>query len=1043
MNRSFRSLSSCVEILEARIAPAATATVNATVLQIVGDAVNSDTILIKEKSGDATMIDVVITDSGVPATFSFAKASFNSILVMDTGSIGNSVILDFNGDPLSNGAVEKGFTFLASGSVRDKLTIQRAVGAVTWNPEGIVNNKGTVQVQLAALATLNYQGLGGGLVFLNNSLVTMTTAVGNDTYTINSASGGTTISGGNPVASHAATFSGNISLTIDLGTNDGSSPIADSLTVNSLDPSLKALNIVLGAGDDTLTFGAGVTSGQLLAGGRGLVIDGGNGTGDTLNVLAPGATRSATTNQIAFNSTEAFRLQPTGFENFGAGPTLLQRDLTLSQTADVTTANPGSVIHYTLEYRNGGTEAATGSILTETLPAGTTFNAGQSSAGWTTSDGVHYNLAIGALAANSTAKTAVFAVTVGSAPSTSVVSNSASIASDAADADTSNNTSNLDVTTAAADLSLTVTDGQPTAAPGGLLVYTITAANLSAFLSGSATLTAAVPANAVFDLAHSSSGWGLSDGASAASVGTLVLGTLAGGGSGAVTFAVRVDGTLSPGATEVLFSTSVAQSGAGVEANFANNTATDTDTLQAAPDLVVKLTDNVSTYRVVQGGSIVYEIRYENIGNQGATAVGLTLTLSAGATFDPLHSDARWTSLGNGLYGLKLGALTAYPGENADLTGAHAGSVDFAVTIDHPFPADQSSLDAIVSIADDGSNGADPTSSNNSSSGNALIYKGIFAASQGIADARKRPQVSMVTVYDSNTQEHLYSFAPYAGYRGSVRIAVADVNGDGFDDIITAKATGTGQIMAFDGVTGTRLDSFGVIDAFGTKAGGAYIAAGDVTGDGLADIVVGSSIGHGTVKIFDGVTHGEVASYTPFGAKFRGGVRVAVAPDAGGGAGDVVAAQNYGGGKVRIFDGTSITPAKTIEVSTPKYRGGVSIAVGQMNSDGIADLIVGQNSGKGGFVRVFDGSTGAQLTSINPFGQTRAGVRVAATDLNGDGIAEIIAGSGVRGGSLVKIYDGVGYGLEDSLTAFATAPQVSLFTAATSVISAPRPTVPV
>ena len=56
--------------------------------------------------------------------------------------------------------------------------------------------------------------------------------------------------------------------------------------------------------------------------------------------------------------------------------------------------------------------------------------------------------------------------------------------------------------------------------------------------------------------------------------------------------------------------------------------------------------------------------------------------------------------------------------------------------------------------------------------------------------------------------------------------------------------------------------------------GGVTVAAGDITGDTRADLVVGKAIG-GTLRVLDGVTGATVMTKSPFGSMFLGGVNVA------------------------------------------------------------------------------------------------------------------------------------------------------------------------
>jgi hypothetical protein len=104
-------------------------------------------------------------------------------------------------------------------------------------------------------------------------------------------------------------------------------------------------------------------------------------------------------------------------------------------------------------------------------------------------------------------------------------------------------------------------------------------------------------------------------------------------------------------------------------------------------------------------------------------------------------------------------------------------------------------------------------------------------------------------------------------------------------------------------------------------------------------------------------------------------------------------------------------------IEDPDYRGGGRVALGDLNADGKLDLIVG--AGKGGSTRtaVFDGGgllrgkaappkVVGDFFAIPDTLNLRDGVYVAAGDLNADGRAELIVGSGTGGGPRLLVLDG-------------------------------------
>jgi len=106
---------------------------------------------------------------------------------------------------------------------------------------------------------------------------------------------------------------------------------------------------------------------------------------------------------------------------------------------------------------------------------------------------------------------------------------------------------------------------------------------------------------------------------------------------------------------------------------------------------------------------------------------------------------------------------------------------------------------------------------------------------------------------------------------------------------------------------------------------------------------------------------------------------------------EIIAGAGVGGGPhVRVFhkDGRVINPGFFAYDSA--FRGGVNVAAGDLNGDGIDEIITGPGTGGGPQIRVFnkDGKISADFFAFED--ADRRGVDVSAADVDGDGVDEII-----------------------------------------------------
>ena len=378
------------------------------------------------------------------------------------------------------------------------------------------------------------------------------------------------------------------------------------------------------------------------------------------------------------------------------------------------TATPGGTVTYTLSYANAGPQGATNATLTFTPPAGTTFSLADNP-GWADAGDGTFSRNVGALRPDGSDDGSVdVAVAVDAthpAGRHDLVA-AVSLADDGTngpEANTANNAATEPTPlNAAPDVTVALSAENPTnpaggpATAGGPLVYTLDYENAGPQGATGVTLAFTPPPGVSVDpLANPN--WTLQPGGAW----TRDLPDLASGDAGSVTFAVTVDDPAAAGREALNAAAEIDEDGAnGPEpAGHEPNVDSLVTPLAAAPDLVVTIDDGqVSTDT---NEPLVYRVTYDNVGDQTAGDVTLTVTPPPHATVDQASLDAGWALRPDGTYALHVGALDGKSGS--------PGSADFFVTVNDRVPAAVETLTAGVTIAD-AANETDPTPANNADS---------------------------------------------------------------------------------------------------------------------------------------------------------------------------------------------------------------------------------------------------------------------------------------------------------------------------------------
>jgi len=246
-----------------------------------------------------------------------------------------------------------------------------------------------------------------------------------------------------------------------------------------------------------------------------------------------------------------------------------------------------------------------------------------------------------------------------------------------------------------------------------------------------------------------------------------------------------------------------------------------------------------------------------------------------------------------------------------------------------------------------------------------------------------------------------------------LNVATGDIDGDNVEEIVVGYGA---DPVAPPEFTAYRLNGFGIWGtqrmAYGVEKYGVKVACGDIDGDGYDEIVTGPGPGppfgpqvrgwnfdnESTVAMAD-------VSYFAYGT-LKYGVNVSCGDIDGDGYDEIVTGAGPGavfGPHVRgwNYDGTTLTSIPGVSYlayGTPKW--GVNVACGDIDGDGYDEIVTGAGPGAiyGPHVRGwnFDGGTLAPMAGVSylAYGTNKFGVNVTCGDVDNDGIDEIVTGAG-------------------------------------------------
>lgn len=243
-----------------------------------------------------------------------------------------------------------------------------------------------------------------------------------------------------------------------------------------------------------------------------------------------------------------------------------------------------------------------------------------------------------------------------------------------------------------------------------------------------------------------------------------------------------------------------------------------------------------------------------------------------------------------------------------------------------------------------------------------------------------------VKIFSGTNGSLIRTHSPFAGFSGGAYVAAGDLNFDGYADVLIGSGAGlNGSLIVYSGANGAELGSGAPYEA--TFTGGIRVALGDVTGDGYADVITAPGAGRlAEVRVFNGQTGVYVRSHFPY-FDFTGGAFVAAGDTTLDGFTEILTGPDSGYAPlIVLYDGNSGSTLGAGLAYDPAFSGSVRVAIGDANGDGVPDLVTGPGAGLGPEVKAFSGVTGVLLSSFLAYepGFT-GGIFVAASSTTGGG----------------------------------------------------------
>ena len=282
-----------------------------------------------------------------------------------------------------------------------------------------------------------------------------------------------------------------------------------------------------------------------------------------------------------------------------------------------------------------------------------------------------------------------------------------------------------------------------------------------------------------------------------------------------------------------------------------------------------------------------------------------------------------------------------------------------------------------------------------------LLITGLFAQTTRAAV----PSRAQVDIFDSETFLTEASFSPFGDTKESYSLTTGDVNGDEVDEVIVGSANGhPPRVRVYTG-DGTLLTEF---LAYGESfTGGVHLTTCDLDANGKDEIITGAGFGGGPhVMVYDYLGIPFLSDgFFAYDEAYHGGVKVACGDVDGNKLNEIITITDLRTQPhIKIFTRSGSFTGKEFFVTGYDNYTGVNLEVIRFHETDPAHIIVAGAYNTSPLIRIFQ-DQGTEVKSFYSYAETfRGGVNLSKHTSN-DGAQYILTGAGMTGGPHVRVFD--------------------------------------